>query len=191
MLVTGFGAFPGAPVNPTQDLMRSLREAGLPGLALETHVLPVTWAGTGAALGELIARLEPDAVLMFGLARRARALRVETRARNAATTIHPDADGFLHPTAKPWPGEPAFRDVRADAAAVLAAIRATGAPARLSLDAGTYLCNAALWTALAATDAKTPVLFVHVPPLSPRGPLDEAGLHAAAVAAIGALRLPA
>ncbi|MDQ0469688.1 pyroglutamyl-peptidase I family protein [Labrys wisconsinensis] len=189
ILVTGFGAFPGAPVNPTEALIGALRTARLPGIALEPHVLPVTWAGTGPALRGLIARLAPEAVLMFGLARGSRLLRLETRAVNAATTAHPDAEGVVQSAPVPWPGGPAERRSRADLAAVLAAVRTSGTPARLSKDAGTYLCNAALWTALAETDERTPVLFIHVPTLRP-GRLTSERLLAAAVAAIEALRLP-
>jgi pyroglutamyl-peptidase len=190
ILVTGFGAFPGAPVNPTEALIAALRTARLPGIALEPYVLPVTWAGTGAALTGLIARHAPAAIMMFGLARGSRMLRLETRAVNAATTAHPDAEGVVQAMAVPWPDGPPARHARADLAAVLAAVRASGAPARLSRDAGTYLCNAALWTALAATDERTPVLFIHVPQVRDGGRLTPEGLLAAAVAAIGALRLP-
>jgi pyroglutamyl-peptidase len=190
VLVTGFGRFPEAASNPTEDLVAALKampRAAHSSILIEAHVLPVRWGATGATLRDLIESMAPEAILMFGLASRARVLRVETRALNRASEIHPDADGQRHPG--PWleAHGPAELRSRADMAALIAAIRATGVAARLSRDAGSYLCNAALWAALAAAAPEVPVGFIHVPP---RSRLGEAALLAAALAAILALRLP-
>jgi pyroglutamyl-peptidase len=81
-------------------------------------------------------------------------------------------------------GGPAALPSRCDRVALTEAIAATGAPVRLSRHAGTYLCNAALWTALQAAGREMPVAFIHVPPAE-RLPAD--ALLAVARAAIGAL----
>ena len=48
VLVTGFGAFPGAPRNPTQELMARLQRHKARftrlGVRLETRVLPVVFS---------------------------------------------------------------------------------------------------------------------------------------------------
>ena len=201
VLVTGFGRFPGAPSNPTERLVRDLRVRRRPGLAhlqIAAETLPVTWEGSRQALAALRRELEPDAILMFGLAGSARAIRVETRAVNVANRLRADAAGrTAAKAALAGSGPPALRS-RADARRVLAAIRATGAKAQLSQDAGTYLCNATLWSALAESGPRTPVLFIHVPPISTRVPKARvrrkrptlAALTRAAAAALLALRLP-
>jgi pyroglutamyl-peptidase len=123
---------------------------------------------------------------MFGLHGRARGVRIELRAANRAHEAAPDAEGQLCGRAVLDEGGPAALASRCDRAALAAAIAATGARVRLSHDAGTYLCNAALWTALQATGSETPVAFIHVPPTER---LPAASLLAAAQAAIGAILL--
>src|SRR5450631_3609068 len=95
ILVTGFGPFPGAPFNPTQPMLARLLRLRRPALAdveLSGHIFPVTYTAVDRELPQLLARYRPHALLMFGLASRTRYLRIETRARNAVTTLWPDAD---------------------------------------------------------------------------------------------------
>ena len=96
ILVTGFGPFPGAPFNPTGPLVEKLARLRRPRLAdvkIAAHVFPTSYTAVDRDLPKLIAEHEPDAILMFGLAPRARALRIETRARNTAALL-PDAGGL-------------------------------------------------------------------------------------------------
>src|SRR3977135_4522451 len=95
ILVTGFGPFPGAPFNPTMPLVKRLTRLRGPAFSdveLIGHIFPVTYNTVDRELPQLIARHRPQALLMFGLADRTAHVRVETRARNAVTTLFPDAD---------------------------------------------------------------------------------------------------
>src|SRR4030088_2208339 len=95
VLITGFGPFPGAPFNPTQPLVARLVRLRRPALAaveLIGHIFHVTYATVDRELPELITRHRPQALLMFGLADRTAHVRIETRARNAVTTLFSDAD---------------------------------------------------------------------------------------------------
>src|SRR5262245_56415398 len=95
ILVTGFGPFPGAPFNPTGPLVEKLGRIRRPMLAdvkIVPHVFRTSYAAVDHELPRLIARHKPDALLMFGLAPRAKTLRIETRARNALTSF-PDISG--------------------------------------------------------------------------------------------------
>jgi pyroglutamyl-peptidase len=105
---------------------------------------------------------------MFGLAGRARMLRIETRGRNRASRKHPDAAGRTGRQVL-VPGAPKRLSVTAPTQSLLRAARAAGLRARLSADAGSYICNAAIFRALHATAGrKAPlVAFVHIP--MPRG----------------------
>ena len=94
-LITGFGPFPGAPYNPTPPLVARLLRLRRPALAdveLFGHIFTVTYKTVDRELPEILAKLRPDALLMFGLADRTAYMRVETRARNSITTLWPDAD---------------------------------------------------------------------------------------------------
>ena len=94
ILLTGFGPFPGAPHNPTQPLvarLAQLRRPALHDVALSHHIFPVTYAAVDRQLPDVLAKVKPDALLMFGLAARTPYLRIESRARNAVTMLWPDA----------------------------------------------------------------------------------------------------
>jgi pyroglutamyl-peptidase len=165
VLVTGFGPFPGAPFNPTAHLVRRMaRRQSTNECRRITHVFHVSYAAVAAELPKLIAQHRPDVVLMFGLAARADTVRIETRAVNARSLLFPDADGAWPAGRTIDPHAPHARAGRAPHRGLLAAARASGVPARLSRDAGRYLCNFAFWLALEALpDPPVIVQFVHVP----------------------------
>jgi pyroglutamyl-peptidase len=170
ILLTGFGPFPGAPFNPTAPLvarLARLRRPVLAGVTIVPHVFATSYAAVDRELPRLIAKHRPDALLMFGLAPRARFIRIETRARNALALL-PDV-GRAQPRGRTIAtGEPHALTMPAPAIRLFAAARAAGLPAALSRDAGRYLCNYLCWHA-ASADRKGPNLgpriaaFVHVP----------------------------
>ena len=174
VLVTGFGPFPGAPYNPTMPVVKRLMQLRRPAfddVALSSHIFHVTYTAVDRELPQLLAKRRPHALLMFGLATRTPYLRVETRARNAVTTIWPDADGM-----RLRKGSIA-RDSDAlmfgpHTAKILRAALATGIDARASRDAGSYLCNYLSWRAIETTqrnDGPRLAAFIHVPLLARNG----------------------
>ncbi len=167
ILITGFGAFPGAPVNPTETLVghlvKAARQRGIRGIG---HVFATRYATVDRELPALIARHRPDAILMFGLAARRRRLCIELCARNKTSMTAPDAGGALPMRAMIAAGAPARMPGRAPFADLLSAARATRVKTRFSRDAGAYLCNYLYWRALeGAAKPRGPRLavFVHVP----------------------------
>jgi pyroglutamyl-peptidase len=168
ILITGFGPFPGAPFNPTQPLVARLLRLRRPALAdveLSGHIFPVTYRAVDRQLPELLRERRPDALLMFGLATRTRFLRIETRARNAVTTLWPDADRTRARRGSIAGGADAMM-FGPHTARLLRAADSTGVDARSSRNAGSYLCNYLSWRAIEATGTDSgPRLaaFVHVP----------------------------
>jgi pyroglutamyl-peptidase len=170
VLVTGFGPFPGAPFNPTGPLVERLARLRRPALADVTivpHVFQTSYVAVDRELPELIARHKPDALLMFGLAPRAKTLRIETRARNALTLL-PDVSGQSARGNLIVSGGPAALALSAQTRDLLAAARYARTPVLISRDAGRYLCNYICWRAAEATARNGPRLaaFVHVPPIA-------------------------
>ncbi len=174
ILVTGFGPFPGAPHNPTMPLVKRLTQLRRPAfgeLELVGHIFHVSYGTVDRELPELIARHRPQALLMFGLADRTAHVRIESRARNALTTLRPDADRNRARNA-PIVGGADARMFGSHTAKLLRAALATGIDARASRDAGSYLCNYLSWRAIEATNEDNgPALaaFVHIPLLAGRG----------------------
>jgi pyroglutamyl-peptidase len=170
ILVAGFGGFPGAPINPTVALIAALKRRRRPALAaasIATHVFPTRYAAVDEELPALLAREKPGAVVLFGVAGKAKRLRIERLARNRASVLFPDAGGAKPSRAMIAAGAPPFRSGRLPLARLLAACRSAGVPATVSRNAGTYLCNYAYWRALEAAqqpDGPRLVVFVHIPP---------------------------
>ena len=174
ILITGFGPFPGAPFNPTQPLVARLlrlRRPAFSDVEFIAHIFPVTYKAVDRELPALLGQYRPQALLMFGLASRTPHVRIETRARNAVTTLWPDADhtqvrkGSISGSADAMTFGP-------HAAKLLRASLGTGVDARASRDAGSYLCNYLSWRAIEATcrDAGPRLAaFVHVPLVARQG----------------------
>jgi pyroglutamyl-peptidase len=192
ILVTGFGGFPGAPKNPTAQLMAELarcppRFARI-GITLELAVLPVAFAGAGPLVAALARELRPDAILHFGVAPRRRRICVEARALNRVSLLHPDAGGARVAGRAVVAGAPAALKSTLPCGLIAAALRRAGFAAALSNDAGAYVCNQTFFLSLNAAHAPC-VGFIHMPPLARRQGASAArlGLAAAARAAAAAL----
>jgi pyroglutamyl-peptidase len=174
ILITGFGPFPGAPYNPTIPLVARLlrlRRPAFSDVEFTGHIFPVTYKAVDRELPQLLAKLRPHALLMFGLATRTPYVRIETRARNAVTMLWPDAD---HTSARKGSiaGDADARMFGPHTARLLRAALGTDIDARASRDAGSYLCNYLSWRAIEATraaDGPRLAAFVHVPPITRDG----------------------
>jgi len=169
ILITGFSAFPGAPVNPSARIVmcllsRHARRFQLHGIRLQTAILPVVYDEVAQRVEDLVTRTQPDAIVHLGLASRRKQVSVETRAVNRITTLHPDAaKRRAAARAVRAGGLPALRSPLATPS-LATLMRRTGVPTQLSIDAGDYVCNQTLYTSLARGGA--PALFIHVPRLT-------------------------
>jgi pyroglutamyl-peptidase len=173
ILVAGFGPFPGAPKNPSGQLALAVANSRRAAASRATIVGAggqMNYRDVFSKLSHLLETEKPDAVLMFGLAGGTSYMRVETRAANMASGVYPDASGQKPRDRSLVPGAPHIGKVRAPIRQLLAAARKAGMTARLSVDAGGYICNAAFFHCLdAARRTGTPkfIAFVHIP--WPRG----------------------
>ena len=174
ILVTGFGPFPGAPYNPTQALvarLTRLRRPAFTDVELSSHIFPVTYQAVDRELPLALAKHQPHALLMFGLAGRTRFVRIETRARNAVTMLWPDAAQTRVRKGSIGLGPDAMR-FGPHTLRLLRAALGTGIDARSSRNAGSYLCNYLSWRAIEAVgtdDHLRRAAFVHIPPLARGG----------------------
>ncbi|WP_170937096.1 MULTISPECIES: pyroglutamyl-peptidase I [Rhodomicrobium] len=172
ILVTGFGPFPGVPFNASAALIGHLAETDRlrgAGVSLHTAVLPTDWRRASAEAGALIRSIRPDAIVHFGVARRAKGFQVETRAFNATRPVL-DHDGRMPGGRSVRPGAPPMLAVTVPSERLVRSLRLARLPAVLSRDAGRYLCNAILYQSLLqARAAADPPLagFVHIPALPP------------------------
>ena len=165
LIITGFGAFPGMPDNPSSRLVKRLavdQSFVRRGLKVETKLLPVSYSAAREAIASF-ALQAPRVLLMFGVAGKARKIRLEVMGINRASPIHRDARGMLpHPVLQP---SKAGRLHAKGAELAVEALRICNPRIIRSRNAGRYLCNALLFHALDQCPAGTLVLFVHIPKL--------------------------
>lgn len=168
ILLTGFSVFPGAPVNPTEGLVGSLRETP-PSIDadLKTAVLSVEYDTIAAQLAALCADFQPDIALHFGLARECQGFRLERVARNTNAKARPDNLGNLPAAAAICAGPETIASTL-PLEEMEQRLAAAGLPVEWSDDAGGYLCNTVFTLSAAhACDGLKPTItgFIHVPPL--------------------------
>ncbi len=72
ILITGFGPFPGAPFNPTMELVKRLSRLRRPALAnvrIVSHIFETSYSAVDRDLPALIERYQPDALISGAVAR--------------------------------------------------------------------------------------------------------------------------
>lgn len=156
------------PSNPSARLARALAQGRAGGdrlnARIEARILPTLWS-EAAAFPAVLDAARPDIVLMLGVAGRRRAVCIECLARNA-TGAFPDTARRRPAAGRLETGAPAQRRLAASPMPLLHALRRAGLPARLSRDAGGYVCNALAWRGYgwaAETDGGRLAVFVHIP----------------------------
>lgn len=166
ILVTGFEPFGSDAENASGETVARLRERWSdPAIELVTAILPVSFDGAPARLGELVTEHRPDAVLALGEAGRRAAVTPERSARNLVDARIPDNDG-VQPRGVPIDDGPERRAARFDVDAMVEAIRAVGVRAEASDDAGGFVCNR---VAYELARSELPGGFLHVPAVRSRG----------------------
>jgi pyroglutamyl-peptidase len=165
ILITGFEPFGGENVNASWEAAR-----GLEGWRCEGHVaaaveLPCVYDACVARLIEAFERLHPDAVLMTGQAARRGVVSVERIARKAIDATAEDNAGVVASGRRTGQGPDEY-SAPARVGAIARAIREMGVAARVSSNAGGYVCNHLYYGALQylrRASPKTPAVFLHLP----------------------------
>ncbi len=159
-----------------QPLRRDRRAVGwkeIAGHKIVGRLLPVDFAHYRAGLEALLREFSPALYIGFGLASGEDMIRIERFGVNLADFDIPDNAG-ARPAGRALERDgPAARASTLPCPEIRAALLEAGIPARLSNSAGSYLCNATLYSALGLCAGQRP-LRLHPPSLcraSGRGPV--------------------
>ena len=164
LLITGFEPFAGLAYNPSADIAASLDGREIGGRRVVARLLPVDFARYREALDALLRESAPAVYVGFGLASGEDMIRVERFGVNLADFDIPDNAGARHVGQAVEPNGPAARASTLPCAEIRTALLEAGIPARLSNSAGSYLCNATLYSALGLCAArKIPCGLIHLP----------------------------
>lgn len=166
ILITGFEPFAGLAYNPSAEIAAALDGKETGDRKIVARLLPVDFARYRAALDALLREFSPSLYIGFGLASGEDMIRIERFGVNLADFDIPDNAGVRHVGRAIESDGPAARASTLPCAEIRAALLEAGIPARLSNSAGSYLCNAALYSALGLCGARKnppPCGFIHLP----------------------------
>ncbi|MCB8968415.1 MAG: pyroglutamyl-peptidase I [Ardenticatenaceae bacterium] len=166
LLVTGFEPFGGSLINPSELVVQTLAQATLPGIELETAVLPVAQTTGPAALIQAVRTTQSEAVLCLGEAGGRAALSVERVFVNLMDYSIADNSGNRITDQPIAVDGPAAYFATLPVRAMVEAIAAAGIPAEFSLSAGAYLCNQVSYALLHFLQTEAlpiPAGFMHLP----------------------------
>ena len=160
IVVTGFEPFGNFKENPTEELARWSEKLGA-----KSVIVPVTFKGA-KEFGRKVLEMKPDAVVSLGLAYGRPQISVEMVALNIMDSKQPDNDGYRPSMEKMYEdGEFSYQSTLPPKV-VVDALASEGIPSYISYHAGTYVCNALLYSLLHNSKAmgmNIPIGFIHFP----------------------------
>lgn len=168
VLLTGFGPFPGIPVNASALLVEMLaRMATTRWLDADIHAatLPTEWRRGIDKLDTLWSRHAPDIALHFGVADRNTGFDLERTAWNACCATE-DACGETADVLHHGGDTLDTRSTTLPLDAIAGVLDGADIPNCISSDAGRYLCNAVYYRSLNIAEATQDAAlagFIHIP----------------------------
>lgn len=166
LLLTYFGPFEGVPLNPSQAVAFGAQEAlaiSAPHLTVEVHELPVEFAESSRALGELLERIKPELAISLGVAAGRDKVSLERVAVNLDSARIPDNAG-AQLIDQPIRGDgPDAYFSTLPTRAIFEGLSSQQLPVELSYTAGTFVCNHVFYELMHATKGAIPAGFIHIP----------------------------
>jgi pyroglutamyl-peptidase len=166
ILVTGLEPFGGETVNASWEAAQKLEGWRHGDTVAVTRLLPCAYDASVKKLVNAIETIRPDALLMAGQAARRAVVCVERFAHNLDDATAPDNDGALRRALRISRAAPEWLEAKAPVRTIARAIKEAGIPARVSRDAGGFVCNHLYFGALQYLSEKRsaiPAVFVHLP----------------------------
>lgn len=166
LLLTYFGPFEGVPINPSQAVAFGAQEAlaiSAPHLSVEVHELPVEFAESSRALGELLECIKPELAISLGVAAGRDKVSLERVAINLDSARIPDNAGaqLIDQTIRGDGPEAYFSTL--PTRAIFEELSSQQLPVELSYTAGTFVCNHVFYELMHATKGTIPAGFIHIP----------------------------
>jgi pyroglutamyl-peptidase len=165
-LVTGFMPYAGRGRNPSSEITKALDGKIIHGTPVVGRLLPVSLADIVTLASKLLQELNPRVVVSLGLWPGEPVVRIERVGLNIADFEIPDNLGRMA-TDEPILGNAfAAKFSTLPVRKIETALLEAGIPARISNTAGTYLCNACLYSFLSAAETMRESLacgFIHIP----------------------------
>jgi pyroglutamyl-peptidase len=194
ILVTGFEPFGGETINASWEAAQKLEGWRHGDTVAAARLLPCAYDASVKTLISAIETLRPDVLLMTGQAARRGVVCVERFARNLDDAKAPDNDGALRRGLRITRAAPDWLEAAAPVRAIARAINEAGVQARMSRNAGAFVCNHLYFGALQYLRDKRlaiPAVFVHLPVTPEQSPQGASERRLTPAEAANALRVAA
>jgi pyroglutamyl-peptidase len=165
-LVTGFEPYGGRELNPATEVMRALDGTSIGATSVVGRRLPVSYELLSRRLDEILDEVQPEIAISLGLWPGEPMIRLERLAANVADFEIPDNEGTLLEDATIAAANAPALFATLPLRRIERVLLDKGTPARVSSSAGTFLCNATLFTLLSRAAARNPAMrcgFIHLP----------------------------
>lgn len=167
-LVTGFDAFGGLPLNPTEEIVKRLAQDKPTDSFEQTlpMVVPTEYARAPSLVIEKIRQESPDMVIMFGLSEIGMGIQLERFALNIVDCEVGDNRNFVRSGQTILDGGPPAYTTAVDLPVLQERLVEAGVSSSISNHAGAYVCNFLYYSVLNNFSEQkkiTPAIFIHVP----------------------------
>ena len=194
ILVTGFEPFGGETINASWEAAQKLEGWRHGDLVAAARLLPCAYEASVKTLISAIEALRPDALLMTGQAARRGVICVERFARNRDDARAPDNEGAVRRGLRISRAAPEWLEAAAPVRTIARAVEEAGFTARVSRNAGAFVCNHLYFGALQYLSEKgsaIPAVFVHLPVTPEQSPQGASERRLTPAEAADALRVAA
>ena len=166
VLITGFEPYGGRGRNPAAEIAKALEGLTIEGHRVVGRTLPVSYRGLADRLAALIEEQNPLVAISLGLWPGEPTIRLERFGLNLADFEIADNDGATLVDEAIEVNGATGLFATLPLRAIEEALLAGGIPARLSSTAGTFLCNATLYSLMRIIERPSSTAvggFIHVP----------------------------
>ncbi|MFQ5785610.1 MAG: pyroglutamyl-peptidase I [Alphaproteobacteria bacterium] len=165
-LVTGFEPYGGRGLNPAAEVVARVDGIEINGARVVGRKFPVSFVSLRQSIRQTLAEVTPAVVISLGLWPGEAMIRLERIGTNVADFEIPDNEGMVLADKELEAADDAGRFATLPLSRIRDALIEAGIPARLSSTAGTFLCNATLYTFLGAIEESGKSVrcgFIHLP----------------------------
>jgi len=166
VLITGFEPYGGRGRNPAAEIAKALEGQRIEGHLVVGRTLPVSYHGLADRLAALIEEQNPVVAISLGLWPGEPMIRLERFGLNLADFEIADNEGAILVDEVIEANGAAGLFATLPLRAIEQALLAGGIPVKLSSTAGTFLCNATLYSLMRLIERRSPSAvggFIHVP----------------------------
>jgi pyroglutamyl-peptidase len=166
IVVTGFEPYGGRALNPAHEIMRAVDGKTVEGARVFGRSLPVSFDRLKSQIAHILDEIRPSAVIGVGLWPGDPIIRLDRIGINVADFEIADNDGSILKDVPISDNGALARFATLPLRKIEEALLKAGIPARPSTTAGTFLCNACLYSFLEAAEVHSPPFvcgFIHVP----------------------------